>query len=133
MVKGYPWFNALFKAVINNPVIMVDTGLVNPACSIGQNAAPGYRKTKIRYVEFFNKVNILLVAIIKIAGYCRLIAIKYFAFFALKVSHIDGPLPSASHEPSICRAAVETPQAKSSPKSCLERSISRLSVSINLS
>lgn len=54
---------------------MINTGLVNSACTIRKNTRPSYRETKIRNIKLLNQVNILLIAIIKIAGYMVMITI----------------------------------------------------------
>jgi hypothetical protein len=54
---------------------MVYPGLVNRSRTIRKNARPRYRKTKIGNVKLFYQVNILLIAIIKIAGGIMMVAV----------------------------------------------------------
>src|SRR6202012_5745867 len=47
VVKGYPGLNALLQAIVDNFIVMIDTGLIDAANALRQNTRPGYGETKV--------------------------------------------------------------------------------------
>src|SRR5438067_7361383 len=85
MIKSNPWLDTSLETGINQPVIKIQSFIIDLACAARQNAGPGKRKSKIRNEQQLHQVEVSQVMLIKIACIPAMMVIPYILSLTCKM------------------------------------------------